>query len=75
MSTYTYRQILDQAEQLTEDEQLQLIEDLIARLRKKSQIKAVPRHNIMELKGLGKELWRSIDVDRYIAEERASWDG
>jgi hypothetical protein len=28
----------------------------------------------MELKGLGKEVWQAIDVDQYIAEERASWD-
>jgi len=31
-------------------------------------------HDVCELKGLGKELWRSIDVDRHIAEERESWN-
>jgi hypothetical protein len=29
---------------------------------------------LRELKGLGKDLWRSIDVDEYIRQERASWD-
>ena len=30
-------------------------------------------HSAMELKGLGKEFWRSIDVDAYLEEERDSW--
>jgi hypothetical protein len=29
---------------------------------------------LRELRGLGKEYWRSIDVDKYIREERDSWD-
>lgn len=33
-----------------------------------------PKRSIMELQGLGAELWRSIDVDAYIAETRAEWD-
>jgi hypothetical protein len=29
----------------------------------------------MELKGLGKEIWEGVDVEKYIDEERNSWDG
>jgi hypothetical protein len=29
----------------------------------------------MELKGRGRELWEKINVDKYIDEERASWNG
>ena len=32
------------------------------------------RRKITELKGLGKELWRKMDVDRYLERERRSWD-
>ena len=28
---------------------------------------------IMELQGLGKEIWQDIDVDEYVREERRSW--
>jgi hypothetical protein len=28
---------------------------------------------LRELKGLGKEIWRSMDVDEYIKQERDSW--
>lgn len=30
--------------------------------------------SILELQGLGKDLWRRLDVDRYLQEERSSWD-
>lgn len=34
-----------------------------------------PRHSVLELEGLGAELWQQIDVDEYIEAERASWNG
>jgi hypothetical protein len=73
MSNYIYDEILDQAQRLTPDEQLRLVEDLVASLRR--QGKARPKHSIMELRGLGKELWKGVDVEKYINEERNSWDG
>lgn len=30
--------------------------------------------SLLELKGLGKELWEGIDASDYVAEERDSWD-
>jgi hypothetical protein len=75
MTTNAYRQALRQVEDLTTEEQLQLIEELKKKIRQASQKKTKPRHSIKELKGLGKELWQTVDVDQYIAEERASWDG
>ncbi|MBW3571824.1 MAG: hypothetical protein KY467_12020 [Gemmatimonadetes bacterium] len=30
--------------------------------------------SILELQGLGKELWSGIDAARHIEDERASWD-
>ncbi|MBM3790519.1 MAG: hypothetical protein FJW35_09245 [Acidobacteria bacterium] len=33
-----------------------------------------PHLSIMNLQGLGKEIWRDIDSDRYIKEERRAWD-
>ena len=74
MSTNAYQKVLQLALSLTPDEQLQLIEDLIQNIRQTCKIEAKPRHCIMEIKGLGKEVWQAIDVDQYIAEERASWD-
>lgn len=36
--------------------------------------RAIEPLSILELKGLGKELWEGIDPDAYIREERDSWD-
>jgi hypothetical protein len=73
VSTYIYDGILQQIQLLTPDEQLQLLADIAAMLRQ--QVTAEPQHSIMELKGLGKEVWEGIDVEKYIDEERNSWDG
>ncbi len=32
------------------------------------------RPSIMELQGLGRELWKGIDAERYINELRDEWD-
>ena len=31
-------------------------------------------HKITDLKGLGKEIWRNVDVEEYIKNERESWN-
>jgi len=31
--------------------------------------------SILELQGLGKEIWQDIDAQEYVDRERASWDG
>ncbi|MDX1997250.1 MAG: hypothetical protein SF066_05990 [Thermoanaerobaculia bacterium] len=33
-----------------------------------------PSRSILELRGLGKDLWQGIDVDEYIERERSAWD-
>jgi len=30
-------------------------------------------HHITELKGLGKEIWKGIDVEEFLTKERHSW--
>ena len=54
-------------EALTEIEsELNRLEDLVSASPRR-------RRSLRELKGLGKDLWRSVDVDKYIREERRSW--
>jgi plasmid stability protein len=33
-----------------------------------------PRLSIMNLQGLGKEIWRDINSDQYIEAERRAWE-
>ena len=32
------------------------------------------KRQLSELKGLGKELWQKVDVEKYLNEERDSWE-
>ena len=32
------------------------------------------KHSIMELEGLGAEIWEGIDAQEYVRKERESWD-
>ena len=33
-----------------------------------------PRLSIMNLQGLGKDIWRDIDSNQYVEAERRAWD-
>jgi hypothetical protein len=72
MSTSAYEEVLSRAQSLTPDEQLRLIEELAAIIRR--QITARPKHSVTEFRGVGKEVWEGIDVEKYIEEERNSWE-
>lgn len=73
MSTTVYYEILDRVQHLTPADQLQLLEELAGIVRR--QIATRPQRSIMELQGLGKEIWREIDAEEYVDRERASWNG
>lgn len=68
-----YDQILEQVRGLSREDQLRLLSDIALFLRE--QDKKEPKHNIMEFRGFAKELWKGVDVKKYIEEERNSWDG
>ncbi|HVB25663.1 MAG TPA: hypothetical protein VNG51_27250 [Ktedonobacteraceae bacterium] len=77
MTTYAYQEMRNNFQQLSLDEQLRLLEDLAEQIRQQLSLKQVPpkrKHDITELRGLGKEIWEGVDVAKYIDDERNSWD-
>jgi hypothetical protein len=54
-------------------DQLRLIAELVGRLS--GELERQPRRSLLELQGLGKGVWRSLDVDEYLRQERSSWNG
>jgi len=50
------------------DEQLQLIH-LIAQ-----HIDREPKHSLLELKGLGADIWQNMDAQDYVNQLRQEWD-
>ncbi len=73
MLANSYQDILRKVQDLTIAEQNQLIEDIKRILFNKNA--GQPLRSILELEGLGAEIWKDVDVEKYIEEERNSWDG
>ena len=73
MSTGAYQDVLKRAQRLTSTDQLRLLEELAGILRRQDVVQE--NRSILELQGLGKEVWRDIDPEEYIDRERNSWNG
>jgi hypothetical protein len=77
-TNHQYQQVIEQINQFTPEQQLELMSDLasiIGQRMQKPQEPIKPQHDIMEFEGIAKDLWKDIDVEKYIQEERASWGG
>jgi hypothetical protein len=71
--TFLFDDYVKGIERLKPEEQLSLIEILTARLKKSLKAKK-RKHRLTELEGLGAHIWKSIDAQHYVNEERKSWD-
>jgi len=60
-------------EGLRPEEQLTLIEIISVKLKKALRQKK-RTHSVMELEGLGAHIWKGMDAQKYVNEERESWD-
>jgi hypothetical protein len=70
-----YQELLEQAKNLTPEEQLKLVENLSILIRQQLKMTPKPKRSILELRGLGKEIWGNIDAHEYVNQERDSWNG
>lgn len=68
-----YEEILRTVESLSRPEQLRLMSELAEYLRVHASPE--PRISILELQGLGRDIWKGIDAQEYIDRERAAWNG
>lgn len=68
-----YDQVKRFVEALPPADQMRLISELAGRLR--VQLEGQPHRSLLELRGLGKNIWQGVDVDEYLRQERASWGG
>lgn len=71
MTMSTYDQVINMTKRLNLPEQLQLLETLSRMVR--HQVTEAKPHSIMELEGLGAEIWQDVDIQTYVDQERDSW--
>lgn len=72
MFTERYNEVLKVMRFLTLDEQQKLLEDLLRIIHTSSETR--PPRSVLELEGLGAEIWEGVDVEGYINRERDSWE-
>ena len=72
-SRVTYDEVVATLPTLKTEEQLNLLGVLSLAL-KKSVVQKERKHSLLELEGLGAEVWSSVDVETYISRERDSWN-
>lgn len=53
---------------------IEILEQLVRFLRLPVNKEPKKKPSLLELEGLGKEIWADIDVDDFIKEERNSWN-
>lgn len=68
-----YNEILQRVKELDLAQQLRLLEEVAGLIRQ--QTEQGGSRSILELQGLGKEVWEGVDVKDYLEQERASWNG
>lgn len=65
-----YDQAKRSVEALGRADQLRLIAELVTRLR--GEVDREPRSSLLELQGLGRDVWQGVDVEEYLRPERSS---
>jgi phenylalanyl-tRNA synthetase alpha subunit len=71
MSTHTNLEaLIEAAKSLSAEDRLRLLQALFPQTEPSAQ----SRHRITEMRGLGKEVWKGIDAQRYVDMERDSWE-
>ena len=75
MSTHTYKDAFDNVthsiQHLSPEEQIRLLDDVRAAIQ--SSVQEEPQHDIMEFMGFAEDVWKGVDVEKYLEEERRAW--
>ena len=67
-----YETVLREVEALSEAEQLRLVAQVSAKLH--GHAASEPSTSVLDLQGLGSDIWRGQDAQEYVNHERASWN-
>lgn len=70
----TVAEILQQAKALSAQERKELVKLLVDSLDDSESNQGSDRHSILELAGLGAEIWDGVDAQEYINQLRNEWD-
>jgi uncharacterized protein (DUF488 family) len=69
-----YSSLISKVKELSLHDQIRLLEQIASLVRHRTEDDTCV-HSIFEMRGKNKQVWESIDVNKYINDERQSWDG
>jgi hypothetical protein len=52
---------------------LEILEKLVHLIKRSDYPQAKQEHTLLDLRGLGKEIWVAVDSNAYLEQERNSW--
>jgi hypothetical protein len=67
-----YKEVVEKVQSLDNAERMELLKYLTSLVSESETPK--PKRSLLELRGLGKEIWEGIDAQEYVNQERSSWD-
>ena len=68
-----YDEVLERVAHFDTPARIRLLADVAVMLRDMKP--SGKKHSIMEIEGLGKEIWQGVDAQEYVNQERTSWNG
>ena len=75
MSTASVQKIYGELLSLGIAERFEVVRLAMDSLRKEcTDVPSVQKRSLLELRGLGKEIWEGVDPVEYIKQERNSWE-
>jgi hypothetical protein len=75
MQTMSIEQFYEQhIKPLPSHEQLKIVELIARKMARDRDAVKRPKRSIMELHGLGAEIWEGIDAQEYVNKLREEWD-
>ena len=79
-STININQIVNEIERLDYNDKINILSRIVNLLKREEKVHLQERATtqitptLIQLKGLGKNVWQKTDVASYISTERESWD-
>jgi hypothetical protein len=75
MSTATVQKLYGELLSLSIADRFEIVRLAMGSLQKEcADVPPVRKRSLLELRGLGKEIWEGIDPVEYVAQERDSWE-
>ncbi|HLP46898.1 MAG TPA: hypothetical protein VK469_13170 [Candidatus Kapabacteria bacterium] len=65
--------IVNDIQLLDQYARLEILKKLVHLIKISESLETKKERSLLDLKGLGKEIWETIDSDTYLEQERNSW--